>query len=114
VSQRGSTLIEVLVSVLLFSIAVIGLLRVLATSLQDSGELEYRSVAAALADETLGRMWVDRNNLAAYQGNQPVPTLPNGSRTVTVSGNVITVSVTWQAPGLAPHTHLAAATLSNN
>jgi prepilin-type N-terminal cleavage/methylation domain-containing protein len=48
--QRGSTLTEVMVSVVLFSVGVIGLMRVLGTAVQDTGSLQYRATAATLAD----------------------------------------------------------------
>ena len=114
--QRGSMMIEVLVSVILLSVSILGLVRVLATSVQDSGELEYRSVAAALADETIGRMWVDRTNLAAYAVvDEALAQLPNGLRTITVNGNVVTVNVRWQAPGQpAQSNHQVSATLAAN
>ena len=116
--QGGSTLIEVLVSVLLFSLAVIALLRVLGLAMRDSGDLEYRSVAATNADELIGLMWVDRANLATY-ANAPAGAaltgLPNGWRTVTVNGNVVTVQISWQAPGAATaRNHQITATITGN
>jgi type IV pilus assembly protein PilV len=109
-------MVEVMVSVLLFSIGVVGLLRVLGTAVQDTGALEYRATAATLADSAIGRMWVDRNNLAAYvTTGTAVPELPNGSRVVTVAGNVVTVQILWQAPGAtAPSSHQVTATIVGN
>lgn len=114
--QRGSTLIEVLVSVMLFSVGVIGLLRALGTAVQDTGAIQYRSTAATLADGLVGRMWVDRANLASYADDDvAVPELPNGLRTVTVAGNVVTVDITWQAPGAAnASSHQVVATIVSN
>jgi type IV pilus assembly protein PilV len=115
-AQRGATLIEVLVAMLLFSIGVIGLVRSLGTAVQDTGAVQYRATAAALADSELGRMWVDRGNLPGYAVvNQAVPELPNGLRTVTVAGNVVTILITWQAPG-APgaSNHQVFATIAAN
>lgn len=112
--QRGSTLVEVLISVLLFSLGVIGLLRALGLAMRDSGDIEFRSVASTLADERLGRMWVDRANLAAYaEAGTAVPELPSGSRTVTVNGNVVTVEIDWQPPGAADlRNHRVSATIT--
>lgn len=113
---RGSALVEVLVSVLLFSIGVIALVRLLGTALKDTGEIEYRSQAVTIADEIIGRMWVDPAGLAAYVvTDEPVPELPAGTRTVEVAGNVVTVTINWQAPGSpAPRNHVVVATLSRN
>ena len=118
-TQRGSMMVEVLVSVVLLSVSVLGLVRVLAQSVKDSGELEYRSVASTMADETIGRMWVmDPANLAAYAAAQtgalPATTLPGGTRTVAVNGNVVTVVITWQAPGATASQHQISATLAKN
>ena len=109
-------LIEVLVSVVLFSLGIVGLLRVLGTAVRDEGEIEYRAQAATIADEILGRMWVDRGNLAAYVADAAdLPALPGGTETVDVNGNVVTVTITWQPPGVgATRQHVAVATLSGN
>jgi len=114
--QGGSTLIEVLVSVLLFSVAIIALLRTLGFAMRDAGEIEYRSVASTLADQTIGRMWVDRTNLAGYvETDATVAELPNGLRTVTLNGNVVTVQIGWQAPGAAAASqHRVSATIASN
>ena len=113
--QRGSMMIEVLVSVVLLSVSVLGLVRILGQSVKDSGELEYRSVAAALADETIGRMWVDRANLDAYAAaDEAVAQLPGGTRTIEVNGNIVTVTYAWQAPGSSASRHVVTATISGN
>lgn len=103
IGQRGSMMIEVLVSVVLLSVSILGLVRILGQSVKDSGELEYRSAASAVAEELIGRMWVDPSNLATYATATPqtVGELPNGTRTVTVNGTVVTITITWQAPGAA-------------
>lgn len=114
-TQRGSMMIEVLVSVVLLSVSVLGLVRILGQSVKDSGELEYRSVAAALADETIGRMWVDRANLATYAAvDEAVAQLPGGTRTIAVAGNVVTVTYAWQAPGSSASQHVITATIAGN
>jgi len=108
-------MMEVLVSVMLLSVAVLGLVRVLGTTVRDSGDIEYRSVAAAVADESIARMWIDRANLAAHVvTNEDVGQLPSGKRTITVAGNVATVLVTWQAPGDPVRRHRVSATITGN
>lgn len=109
-------MIEVMVSVVLFSIGVIGLMRVLGTAVQDTGSLQYRSTAATIADTLIGRMWVDRTNLPAYvTAGTAEAGLPNGNRVVTVVGNVVTVNISWQAPGAAqPSSHQVTATIVGN
>jgi len=112
---RGSALVEVLVSVLLFSIGIVALVRLLGTAVKDTGEIEYRSQATAIADELIGRMWVDRGNLPGYVADAAaLPELPGGTRTVDVDGNVVTVTIGWQAPGGPPRNHVVVATLAGN
>lgn len=112
--QAGSSLVEVLVSVLLLSMAVLGLMRALTAATRSSGDVEYRSVAATLADERVGMMWVDRANLAGYvEADTAVAALPNGLRTTTVAGNVVNVTLTWQAPSaLTASRHRVTATIT--
>jgi type IV pilus assembly protein PilV len=112
--QRGSAMVEVLVSMLLFSLSVLALVRALGISVRDAGEIEYRAVAATIADATIGRMWVDRENLDDYVVDAAdVPELPRGTQTVTVDDNVVQVTVRWQPPGAASsRSHSVSATLT--
>jgi len=113
--DRGSALVEVLVSVLLFSVGILALVRLLGTAVKDAGEIEYRAQAATLADEQIGRMWVDRANLGSYVvANAALAELPSGTRTVAVNGNVVTVTIGWQPPGAPAHNHVVVATLAGN
>ena len=115
-AMRGFALIEALVAVLLFAVGIVALLRVLGTAIKDAGDVEYRAVAATLADGTIGRMWVDRPNWNTYAVvDDPVPELPNGLQTVTVAGNVVTITIRWQPPGAADErVHTVAGTLVTN
>lgn len=114
--MRGVALIEALVAVLLFAVGIAALLRVLGTAIKDAGDVEYRAVAATLADGTIGRMWVDRPNWNDYVVvDGPVGELPNGLQTVAVAGNVVTITIRWQPPGAADErVHTVAATLATN
>ena len=114
--QRGSALVEALVAILLFAVGIIALVRVLGTAVTNSGDVQFRSVAANVADSTIGRMWVDRSNLASYAvTNASVPSLPNGAQTVAVNGNTVTVTINWQPPGAdAARAHVVTATLVGN
>jgi type IV pilus assembly protein PilV len=111
-AQRGSTLIEVLVAMVLFSMGVIGLLRTLAFAVRDSGQAEYRIVAMNLADQRLAQIWADLPHYADYaEVSAVVDALPNGRRTVSINNTVVTVSVEWQAPASDPHNYSTNATL---
>ena len=114
--QRGSALVEALVAVLLFSIGV----HCAAAGARRVGQGRRRRRvprdAATIADETIGRMWVDRGNLGAYvETEAALAHLPAGTRTVTVAGNVVTVTINWQPPGEDDvRAHMVAATLASN
>lgn len=104
-SQSGGfALIEVLVSVLIFSLGVVGLMGVQTRALQVSNEAQDRNTAAMLANSITSEMWlvkstsVDASVLSAWQ-DQVAQSLPNGEGTVTTSSasNAV-VSVTWLPP----------------
>lgn len=66
-SQRGVVLIEALVSILLFSMALLGLIRLQATLITATQDAKYRADAAFMADQLIGTIWADRRgNLDAY------------------------------------------------
>lgn len=108
----GMTLIEVLVALLIFSFGVLGLVGLQGRALQYSTSAQDSNRAALLANEMVFQMLnantVDPANAAtataayaAWQARVADPSqygLPNGSGSVTASGTVGVVSITWQAP----------------
>ncbi|MES2010535.1 MAG: fimbrial assembly protein [Pseudomonadota bacterium] len=121
--QTGMFLIEVLVSVVLLSIALMAMVMAQARVSQVSADAEDRNRAALLANEIASTMWQIRTvNLAAstvaawqgmvasnvtYQtastqspGGSGLGGLPNGVGTVVVDAatNIATITITWQAP----------------
>lgn len=64
--QQGVALLEALFAVLLFSIGVLALVGLQATSIKNSADAKYRSDAAQLAKQIVGQMWVDRSNIDNY------------------------------------------------
>ena len=108
--QRGMALIEVLVSILLFSFGVLGLIGLEARSIDFSVDAEDRNRAALLANEIGSSMWlagsvtVSAPALANWQARVSDPTsggLPNGTVTVTpVAGttNSADIALSWKAP----------------
>ena len=107
--QRGFSLIEVLVSVLLLSLGVLGLIGLQARTMEMSGEAEDRNRAAMLADDAASMMWMQHSvtlssaALTAWQ-NSVAAQLPNGAGTVTtVAGkaDAVDVTITWRPPARA-------------
>ena len=61
-SQNGFTLIEVLVSILITSVALLGLIAMQARGIGSSIDAEERNQAALLADEMVATMWLQGTN----------------------------------------------------
>jgi type IV pilus assembly protein PilV len=118
--SRGFSLIEVLISIVILAVALLGTAGLMASSLKNTNTAYYRSQATVLADDVLDRM---RANIpAARAGNYDVQegpayaaasgsfarfdceewianlaeTLPGGRGTVDVDGNfVATIIILW-------------------
>jgi len=113
--QNGYVLVEALVSVLLFSLGLVGLVGIQANSIKAVSEARLRADAVLAANELVGRMWVDRTNLASYAGTTSLGSLPGGKQVVTVNNPVVTVTVTWRPPGQsADRQYVTMATLGAN
>jgi Tfp pilus assembly protein PilV len=119
-AQRGSFLLEALISVLIVALAILGLLGLMARGMQDVDESKQRGEAALLAASYIGSMWVDTRTLAnlqlkytsggaAYNELQALVAqkLPNGvlSRVDVVGGATansadVEIEIQWTPPGL--------------
>lgn len=107
--QRGVSLIEVLVAILIFSFGIVGLIGLQARALQYSTSAEDTSRAALLANE-LGSMMVMSRTLdttalipagayAAWQTRVADPLnggLPNGVGTAVLNLSTATITITWR------------------
>ncbi|NDV12417.1 type IV pilus modification protein PilV [Crenobacter caeni] len=122
--QRGVSLIEALVAILLFSLGVLGLIALQGRAVTLSADAKYRADAAFLADSLIGRIAVaDQSNLDVFKtpaasgtitGDwvaEVVATLPNATtQTQTVAVNKaareITVTLQWRSsPGADLRSH---------
>ena len=113
-SQQGSVLIEALISVLIFSMGILALVGLQTAMLKNTSDSKFRAEASFIAQQRLGEMWADPENLGTFVvTDEAVPTLPNGTRTVTVGANRFsTVTVGWQAPGMDAHSYAASSYIS--
>jgi type IV pilus assembly protein PilV len=108
-SQHGIALLEALISILLFSMGVLALVGLQSTMIKNTSDSQYRSDASFIAQQWLGQMWADPTNLGLYAVAASTPNydisnlLPNGTRTVAVSGIQVTVTINWRQPGKDPH-----------
>ena len=65
-AEGGSFLLEALIAVLIVALGILGLVGLQARAIQSSDESQYRSEAAFLANDLLGRMWTSNQaNLVA-------------------------------------------------
>lgn len=122
--QLGFSLIEVLVTLAILSVALLGLAYLQAQGMQLNTSAYSRTQASILAGDIIDRMRVNGGNVAAYDtdGFTPDPenactvtaapdpdndrhcwygrlhdSLPNGNATIDVDGSgVVTVQITWQ------------------
>lgn len=113
--QKGATLIEALVAVLIFSIGILAVVGMQALSVRVVTDAKYRADASFLANQALGRLWGDPTNLAVHaEADVDVAGLPNGKRTVAINGDRATVTIRWQLPGDAVHEFVAEAYINVN
>lgn len=107
-SQQGVMLLEALVAILIFTIGIVALMGMQVASINEVTQAKYRTDAAYLANQIIGRMWVDQPNLASYASagyvgrttwNTTVAnTLPQGSGVIAVNGRQVTVTINWRMP----------------
>lgn len=107
--ERGFTLLEVLVSILIFSIGVLGMVAMQARALQNASDAQDRNRASALANELAGNMWAYRSGdtvgnayLAPYYTNIWLPkvaaTLPGGTGAASApdpTTGLVTITINW-------------------
>jgi len=119
-AQTGVSMLELLVSLLIFSFGMLGLAGLEIRTLSMSQSSLYRSQATALADDILDRMRADRANALAGNWNTALATtassvtgsalyqtdlkdwkttvealLPAGQASVDVTANIVTVTLQW-------------------
>jgi len=109
-STRGFTLIEVLISILVFSFGLLGAAAMQAMAMQAATQNSDRSRAALLANEMVSTMWAAQSStpaaadLAAWTAKVATPSvsgLPNGAGTVAACAGVVgcaVITITWKAP----------------
>jgi type IV pilus assembly protein PilV len=105
--QQGVVLLESLIAILIFSLGILALVGLQAAMITNTSDARYRAEANYIAQQRLGEMWADPNNLGAHlENNTDISALlPNGTRTVTQPGvGQVRVVVTWQLPG-KPEAH---------
>lgn len=119
--QRGASMIELLVALVIFAFGTLGLAGLQTQALAFSQGSLYRSQATALTDDILDRMRTDRTNAKGGFWNTPLneaaasisspvtiaridvkdwkeqveALLPSGQASIAVNAGVVTVTVQW-------------------
>jgi type IV pilus assembly protein PilV len=104
--QAGVALLEILVSVLLFSLGVLGLIGLQARAINLSIDAEDRNRAALIANDIASAMWTTRTvaiDAAAWTtraSNPQAGGLPGGSVQITsdATTNTADILITWSPP----------------
>ena len=123
-AQRGASMIELLVSVLIFAFGMLGLIGLLTKTIGFSQVSLYRSQAVALSDDVLDRMRADPararsgdwtntvdDEAASFNGSSITQTelkewkgqvealLPDGKASIDVDAGKVTVTIQWNERG---------------
>jgi type IV pilus assembly protein PilV len=140
--QRGGFLLEALISVLIVSFGILGLVGLHARSLQHVADAQYRAEAAALANSLIGQMWADVKDPAIlapkYESvsmgsgysefkamvDQRLPGASTTPPTVTftslpapwtLNSPIVSITIFWQPPGEStPHRYEITTTIGKN
>ena len=95
-AQRGMTLVEVLVTLVLISVGLLGVAALQLTSLKSNQESYVRSQAAMLAADMLDRMRANQTGFRA--GNYDMPNDATGFDQTGTAGTVAAADIAaWQA-----------------
>jgi type IV pilus assembly protein PilV len=109
-AERGATLLEALVSILIFSFGILGLVGLQARATQFSVDAEDRNRAALLADDLAAQMRLARTvslstaQVEAWEARLADATnqgLPGADADIAVAGNSAVITITWAPPRAA-------------
>lgn len=117
---HGAMLIEVLVSILIFSIGVLALVGLQAQMVHAQSSSKSRADATYLANELIGVMWSDTTNLSSYDTcdgyarcsewqNKVANSLPKGTATIDVvdaTTGEVSITVRWTSPSDGDHQYV--------
>lgn len=134
--QRGGSLLEALIAILLFSIGVLGMVGLLSSSIRASNDARYRTEAANLANGMVADMWAmtpaqmdaqfgsGGTRITAWRAkaaallpsagaNPPVVDLTKAG--LSLQSRTVIVTVFWQLPGSTErHSYLLTAQIGKN
>ncbi len=130
--QRGSAILEALISILIFSVGILAITGLQAISIKNVAAAKYRTDASFLANQVIGQMWADdKSNQTLktnYETGKPkyetwsanvIKALPGAATTPPTikidANNVATVTISWQEPGeTLAHRYVALTRIDKN
>ncbi len=110
--QKGAVLLEALIAVLIFSFGILAISGLQGAMIKNTTNSKYRADASFIAQQTLGRMWANPDNLATFAvASENISNLlPGGTRTIAIPAGTtdqVQITVGWRAPGDPDaHTHV--------
>lgn len=113
--QQGVVLVEAMIAILIFSMGVLAVVGLQAAMIKNTADSKYRADAGYIAQQRIGLMWSNPDNLPADGSNTVSDIsdlLPGGSVSVARAGVQFTVTVTWQQPGEAQHNFITTASIT--
>lgn len=126
--QKGSFLIEALISVAIFLVGVLGILELSGVVIKQTAESKYRADASFYAQEVAGRLWADKINIASYTSATYAPrvalntkiasALPSGTLNIVLTANGTgrtdaAVTVGWSQAGEPSRQVITLTTVAN-
>jgi type IV pilus assembly protein PilV len=97
--QGGMMLVEGMIAILIFSLGILAIIGTQAIAIKQTSDAKFRVDASFLANQSIGAMWTDKEDLDSHEvTDEEVSALPNGKRTIEVTGSQVTVTITWQLP----------------
>lgn len=90
-------MLEGLIAILIFSIALLGIIGLQAKSVQNSIHATYRADAGFYANQAIAQTMAGAFTQSAWQ-SQVAAALPNGNGTIVTNGTQLTVTVSWRLP----------------
>lgn len=117
--SRGSSLLEGILAILIFSVGLISILMLLTTTLTEVGNARYRSEASLLASSLIAEMWVGDRSLVSLSNRYgsddaqeyknwrdlvasklPGITATKNKPVITIdSARNVNINIYWQVPG---------------
>ena len=104
--QQGVVILEAMIAILIFSMGILAVVGMQAAMIKNTSDAKYRSEASFIAQQTIGQMWADPNNLNSFiiADEDISAQIPLGKRTIDVqNATQVIVTIKWTQPGQTEH-----------